>query len=257
MSSSAFCSHCIELNELPGKPTGHETEVVGVSSYVAKGSKRGTIVIATDIFGLGIPNPMIIADNYAKESGFTTIVPDLFKKDPISPSDFQLKKHTNDSDPKPAEENFANFGKWLERGHGVEDTYPTFKKVVEAQAKEGPVAVIGYCYGGKLSSFAAQDAIVKGAVINHPAMLEKGEASKIKTPILLITSETDPIFSEDVKNDWTDTLNKAGLLDSNSQTYSGAVHGHACRPDLTKPDIKHAYEDSFKNSVTFFNRVLA
>ncbi len=47
--SNAFCSHCVELNEIPGKPAGQETEVAGLKTYVAKGSKKGTVVIATDV----------------------------------------------------------------------------------------------------------------------------------------------------------------------------------------------------------------
>ena len=253
--SKAFCKHCVDVNEIPGKPAGSESQVAGVNSYIAKGNKNGTIVVASDIFGLAIDNPMIIADRYAKETGYTVIVPDLFNGEPISPNDFKLPKHKDDPQPEGADKNFDVFGAWLEKGNKPDSTYPKLKKVIDAQ--EGPVAVIGYCYGGKLASLAGQDGKVKGIVINHPAMLEKGEAKNVKVPTLINASEVDPIFTDDVKEDWFNTLKSDGKLDAASTTYKNAVHGHAIRPDLNKPDIKQAYEQSFENSAKFFQKVLA
>lgn len=254
--SKAFCKHCVDVQELPGKPAGKETKYGGVNAYVASGSKKGTIVVATDIFGLAIDNPMIVADRFAKETGYSVVVPDLFNGEPISPNDFKLPKHKDDPQPEGADKNFDIFGAWLGKGNKPDETYPKFKKVVDQAAQEGAVAAIGYCYGGKLMSLTAQDGAVKGVVINHPAMLEKGEAASVKVPTLINASEVDPIFTDDVKQDWFDTLKSAGHLDPASTTYKNAVHGHAIRPDLNKPDIKKAYEDSFAKSVAFFQRVL-
>jgi len=255
--SKAFCKHCVEVNEIPGKPAGKETTYAGLNAYIADGTKKGTIVVATDIFGLAIDNPMIIADRYAKETGYRVIVPDLFNGEPISPNDFKLPKHKDDPQPEGADKNFDVFGAWLEKGNKPDKTYPKFKNVISEAAKDGGVAVVGYCYGAKLASLAGQDGSVKGIVINHPAMLEKGEAASVKVPTLINASEVDPIFTDDIKQDWFDTLKSAGHLDSASTTYKNAVHGHAIRPDLNKPDIKEAYEQSFSKSAKFFEKVLS
>lgn len=73
------CSDCTSGNSLPGSPKG--TEENGV--YLAKGSgQEGTkdraIVVLTDLFGLAIPNPKIIADTIAERTGFDVWIPDLF-----------------------------------------------------------------------------------------------------------------------------------------------------------------------------------
>jgi dienelactone hydrolase len=88
-------------------------------------------------------------------------------------------------------------------------------------------------------------------------MLEKGEEEKIKVPVLLSMSEMDPIFTDEIKSAWIDGLKKKDLLDRGSQTYPKSVHGHAIRPDLNKPEIKRAFEESLKNAETFFSKVLA
>jgi len=73
------CSDCTSGNWLPGSPKGTEEN----GAYLAKGSnkedtKDKAVVVLTDIFGLSISNPKIIADTIAERSGFDVWVPDLF-----------------------------------------------------------------------------------------------------------------------------------------------------------------------------------
>ena len=73
------CPDCTSGNWLPGSPKG--TEENGV--YLAKGSnqedtKGKAAVVFTDIFGLSISNPKVIADTIAERTGFDVWVPDLF-----------------------------------------------------------------------------------------------------------------------------------------------------------------------------------
>jgi carboxymethylenebutenolidase len=73
------CPDCTSGNLLPGTPKG--TEENGV--YFAKGSnqedtKEKAVLVFTDIFGLDVPNPKIVADIIAERTGFDVWVPDLF-----------------------------------------------------------------------------------------------------------------------------------------------------------------------------------
>ena len=73
------CPDCTSGSLLPGSPKGTEENRV----YLAKGSnqedtKGKAIVIFTDIFGLSISNPKIIADTIAERTGFDVWVPDVF-----------------------------------------------------------------------------------------------------------------------------------------------------------------------------------
>lgn len=73
------CPDCISGNPLPGSPKGTEEN----GAYFAQGSgqeetKDKAVVVLTDIFGIAIPNPKIIADTIADRTGFDVWVPDLF-----------------------------------------------------------------------------------------------------------------------------------------------------------------------------------
>lgn len=259
--SNQVCEHCLDLKEIPGTPTGKYEPVAGIQSYVKPGSKKGTVLLATDIFGLAIPNPALLADKYSEATGFTVVVPDLFRGDPINPKDFNLRKHAQDKDPQPMDAAFGAFMAWLGKDHGPDNSYPIISKLIEHYAPNGPIAISGYCYGAKLAVLAAAKggaaSPVKGIVLNHPSMLEPAEAKEIKVPTLLNMAEFDPIFTPEVKTEWTKTLEANNVLDPASKTYPGTVHGFTCRPDLSRPELKQAYESAAENTVKFFSKVLA
>lgn len=138
-----FCQHCYELpGELQGETTGSVKDVGGVQSYVT-GSGKATIVYATDIFGLGIKNPKIIADALAKESGFRVVVPDVFEGEPMKPEEFVLPKHTSEGAPADdqMQQNMSNMTAWVQKGHSPNESFPLTKKVIDAVKSEGPVGI--------------------------------------------------------------------------------------------------------------------
>ena len=76
------CPSCIQGFILPGKPTG-SIQPDFHNAYFAPApngepSKRA-VLLFTDIFGLPLRNPMIMADTMAKELGCDVWVPDYFK----------------------------------------------------------------------------------------------------------------------------------------------------------------------------------
>lgn len=273
----SFCEHCIDLKELPGSPQGSDETIGGVNTYVARGTKTGTLVIATDIFGNGIPNPKLIADNLSKQSGYSVYVPDIFPGGPIKPDDFILPKKASDGPPKDdvMGKNFENFGGWLGKGNSPEKTFPIYKAVIQAAAKNGPVGAIGYCYGCKLAFLASKETLVKGISLYHPALLEPQEAKEVNTPILLNQAELDPresslktdfepntdadsycsVFAGELKETWEKTL-EGSKLDSRSKVYPNTVHGFGCRPDVNDPKVKAGWEESLGNVSKFFQEVL-
>lgn len=255
-----FCQHCADLpGELKGTPEGSIQDVGGVPSYVTKGSAdRGTIVYATDIYGLGITNPKLVADKLSKQSQFTVVVPDIFEGDPMKTGDFVFPK--NSKAEKPTDEqmgqNMSNMMAWVQKGHSPNESYPLIKKVIQSVSERGPVGIVGHCYGGKLCSLAAQEKIVQGAAIFHAAMLEADEANQIRdVPILLNMAEWDPTFNG-VEGVWQDTLKSNGLLDKRSQKYSGTCHGFGGRPDQEDPQVMKAFEEANSNTAAFFRDVL-
>jgi carboxymethylenebutenolidase len=73
------CTYCYKGFALPGEPKG---TMVG-QDYFTPAPKDATqqtkaIVLLTDIFGLPLPNPRIVADQLAEQVGVDVWVPDYF-----------------------------------------------------------------------------------------------------------------------------------------------------------------------------------
>jgi carboxymethylenebutenolidase len=255
-----FCQHCAELpGELKGTPSGDIKDVAGVPTYVTKSqSGSGSIILATDIYGLGITNAKIVADTLAQEAGITVYAPDYFKGDPMKTSDFVFPKSTEED--KPSEDqmgaNMKNMGEWVQKGHGPDVTYPMVKSLISELSSKGSVGIVGFCYGGKIAGLAAQDGNVKGAAIYHAAMLEESEADNVKVPVLLNMADWDPTFNG-VEEAWQAKLKEKNLLDSRSKKYSKTIHGFGSRPDQSKPEIMEAYKEALSNTAEFFKKTLA
>ncbi len=79
-----------------GTPTGSIIKFAGVDAYIARPEQKSTkaILIASDAFGYTLVNNKLVADSFAKQTGFLTIVPDIFNNEPIPIDTFE----------KPAEE---------------------------------------------------------------------------------------------------------------------------------------------------------
>lgn len=134
-----------EFNQLMARD-GHE-----FAAWLAPavGERRGAIVILQEIFGVNA-HIRAVADSYADE-GYVTIAPSLFDRVKrgvelgYSPDDVQL-------------------------GRGIVLQIPGDKLLADIAAcinvvkHAGPVAVIGYCWGGSLAHLAACELPVRAAV---------------------------------------------------------------------------------------------
>jgi carboxymethylenebutenolidase len=73
------CTYCYKGFVLPGEPKG---SMVGQAYFTPAPSdatqQTKAIVLLTDIFGLPLPNPRIVADHLAEQVGVDVWVPDLF-----------------------------------------------------------------------------------------------------------------------------------------------------------------------------------
>jgi len=73
------CTYCYKGFALPGEPKG---TMVGQHYFTAAPNdatqRTKAIVLLTDIFGLPLPNPRIIADHLAEQVGVDVWVPDYF-----------------------------------------------------------------------------------------------------------------------------------------------------------------------------------
>src|SRR6266852_5186704 len=79
ITSAMSCTYCYKGFALPGEPKG---TIVGQDYFTAAPNdatqRTKAIVLLTDIFGLPLPNPRIIADHLAEHVGVDVWVPDYF-----------------------------------------------------------------------------------------------------------------------------------------------------------------------------------
>lgn len=77
------CDHCYQGYAIEGEPHG---QLVGDAYFAPapksaddEGAQSCAVVLLTDIFGLALKNPKIIADELAQRIGCDVWVPDLFE----------------------------------------------------------------------------------------------------------------------------------------------------------------------------------
>jgi hypothetical protein len=105
-SAIMSCTYCYKGFALPGEPKG---TMVGQDYFTAAPNdatqRTKAIVLLTDIFGLPLPNPRIIADHLAEHVGVDVWVPDFFNGAPLMISiDALLVQWLADVEARPAQE---------------------------------------------------------------------------------------------------------------------------------------------------------
>lgn len=75
------CPDCFRGGVSTSHPTGIETTIHGLPTYVAQPedgvTPKGIIVIVTDAFGWDFVNNRVLSDHYAKKGGFLVYCPDF------------------------------------------------------------------------------------------------------------------------------------------------------------------------------------
>ena len=74
---SALCEQCLQGNKLSGTPSGTFDGTAYFHPSSPPDSKRAVILL-TDIFGLKLVNPKLIADQYSERLKCDVWVPDFF-----------------------------------------------------------------------------------------------------------------------------------------------------------------------------------
>lgn len=92
------CPACFQGGVSTSHPTGRETTLHGLSTYVAEPEEgvtpKGIIVFITDAFGWNFVNNRVLSDHYAKRGGFLVYCPDFMNGKEAFAIPF-LKKHHN------------------------------------------------------------------------------------------------------------------------------------------------------------------
>lgn len=60
-----------------GEPTGTESKLAGIDTYVTGSNKDAAVLIVHDVFGWTFRNLRLLADHYAREADAMVYMPDL------------------------------------------------------------------------------------------------------------------------------------------------------------------------------------
>ncbi|KAF8484246.1 dienelactone hydrolase endo-1,3,1,4-beta-D-glucanase [Gautieria morchelliformis] len=264
---SALCEHCLQGYALEGTPSG---KLEGTDYYkAAPGGSTTAVVLLTDIFGLKLINPKLMADQYSERLGCDVWVPDYFnvgkppfdesKMGPLLPdvpntatSFFQKLKFI-----------FAIMGCMpsliSNRPSVVDHRTTAFVKRIKEQKKYEKIGVIGFCFGGAIVVRLASTDLFNSAIVAHPAGTSPAEIEAMKIPTSWICAEEDRSFGPEYRAQTEDIWKRKhenSKLDYEFKDYKGTVHGFAARPNLGNPVIKKAWEDSFEQTIAWYKKTL-
>ncbi|CAF2075108.1 unnamed protein product [Rotaria magnacalcarata] len=218
---------------------GHEEELAGINIY-RTGHGKSAIVLFTDIFGYTFINSRKLADHFAIDTGATVFIPDYFHGDPINPNIPNYRDLLPD---------------WRKQHPVIEACKIADKFISTIKEHYQSIQVIGFCYGGKVAvyliSHSEFSSAVKAAIVGHPSMLVKEEATQIKKPVLFLCAETDQLFSSDLQEYFEDELTKNGL--GTFLKYPGTVHGFIVRPDGSS-HVNQQTEKAVHDAIEYFKK---
>ncbi|KAH8832182.1 dienelactone hydrolase endo-1-3,1,4-beta-D-glucanase [Flagelloscypha sp. PMI_526] len=266
------CPDCVKGELLVGEPRGIIQNDASYFSCAPKPTvnetKTKAIVLLTDIFGLQIPNPKLIADHLANQLNMDVYVPDMF--DGRYMLKFGALKMPDRAGIKTT---------WLDwckmflviipaipsiianRPSVMDNRVKAFIQKIKAEKGYTKIGGVGYCLGGSAVIRLSQPGIMDAVVCAHPG--GSFDASQVCSPITFICAQDDSSFPE--KNRLKFEANLAARkgkgemgheVDYEFEVYEGTAHGFAMRPVLAYPDVAKAFEGSKKQTIQWFSKML-
>ncbi len=148
---------------------GHEIAVYHVAP---PGTRRAGLVLVQEIFGV-TDHIRDLCDDYAQD-GYEVLAPALFDREHPG---FEAEYSGED---------FARAVQLARELHPFDQSLTDVQTCVDALAKDGPVFVVGYCYGGSVAWFAATRLTGVAAASGYYGSLVPGAADEEpKVPVIL------------------------------------------------------------------------
>jgi len=249
----SFCDKCIAGARHEGTAAGKIEEINGVKTYVTLPEndypKDKAIIFCSDIFGLDLPNNLLLADDFAK-NGFQVYIPDYLNGDPV-PGDMLGGKF--------------DIVSWF-GNHGPDKTRPPLDKVIAGLKEKGVTSfgAIGFCYGVRFVFDLAFDRVTKASVGNHPSLLdapkdhEEYKAKAAGIPLLINSCEVDKQYTAEKQKIGDEVLGGGTMKGEGYERlyWAGCEHGFTVRGDMSNPTVKAGKEGAFKAAVEWFIKYL-
>lgn len=137
MTQVPFCAKCLSGHLHTGEPSGSVKDFAGTPTYFAPpppSASKQTIVLLTDIFGVGLPNVRLVADEYAR-AGYNVIVPDILHGDSVAADALDHCQSKEDI--------FKVLGSWFPN-HGPDTVTPVLDAVFAKLRSDGQkIGIVG------------------------------------------------------------------------------------------------------------------
>ncbi|EDR01792.1 dienelactone hydrolase endo-1,3,1,4-beta-D-glucanase [Laccaria bicolor S238N-H82] len=263
------CPRCIQGFILPGEPTG-TFQPDFHNAYLApapngKPSKRA-VFLFTDIFGLPLQNPMIMADTIAKELGCDVWVPDYFKGKPPMPLTTMIPDRAGVK---------ASLWDWVKfvgvllrnlpalinsRPAVVDKRLASLFALLKEKKTYEKIGAVGYCFGGTTAARLGSTKYLNSIVIVHPGPISDSVLKSISIPTAWACAEEDTFWPESERNKaeavFAARKDTDKFVDYEFKVYKGTAHGFASRPNLELPEIKAAHEQALEQAIAWFQKTL-
>ncbi|KAJ2921094.1 hypothetical protein H1R20_g15999, partial [Candolleomyces eurysporus] len=267
------CPRCAQGYILPDEPKGSiQPDFSG--AYLAPNPDAETttsdraVIVLTDVFGLPLKNPKLIADTLAERLRCDVWVPDYFNGRPI----FRL----DDMEPPEREDDpmtiwdwlrvlwktfLPNLGAlWSNRSSVVDQRLASFIPLLKEKKGYKKIGAVGYCFGGSACIRLASTGLIDGGVICHPGPFSLTQVRAICTPVAWVCAERDEFFANSKQHESEAELaGRKGtdrFVDFEFKEYKGTVHGFACRPNLEKPEVVESYKSALDQTASWFEKTL-
>ena len=190
------------------------------TAYVARPATKGpapALVVVQEIFGVNAD--LRATCDWLATQGFLAVCPDLF---------WRLEPNVQLTDGSEAEwQKALALYRRFDVDKGVEDIKVTIAAARKLRGSSGKAGVMGFCLGGLLTFLTAARGDPDAAVEYYGGGTEKyvGEASALKTPLLMHLAEEDEFMSKDAQKAIIGTLKGNSKIEIH--TYPGVHHAFA------------------------------
>ncbi|KFY55689.1 hypothetical protein V496_06911 [Pseudogymnoascus sp. VKM F-4515 (FW-2607)] len=287
--SGVPCSDCVSGTLSEGTPTGTETIIHGLPTYVAvpEGESKGLLVYIPDAFGWKFTNNRVLADQYAKKGGFTVYLPEFMDGHGLSK---MLLDHMSFIT-SPASWYTTIFEKPIYILQAIQHMVPFAIRCRESVAKPRvfgfvralrtspdtanlKIGAAGFCWGGLYAIKLAQDTpssrvhrhgseaggvqpLIDAAFTAHPSMVKvPTDIVGVTVPLSIAVGDVDFVMK------FPDVQKSKSILEKKSDDhevviYPGAKHGFAVRGDPKDPKQKEFADQAEEQAIAWFSKWLS
>ncbi|KAI9717649.1 MAG: hypothetical protein M1812_004594 [Candelaria pacifica] len=272
-----MCKDCISGFFKDDTPTGRETKIHGLNTYVAEppsGSPKGIIVIVPDAFGWRFVNNRVLADNYARKGEFLVYLPDFMADTAVDPSIMLLL------------DNFYKSGWWanfMKIFYAIQASFHFFPFIFHTRdsvtnpvvdkfftnlrsastTEHLAIGAAGFCWGGeKVVKLCYADRVTASGknlidvgYVAHPSKLSiPNDILPIRRPISAALGTRDFQVPVPKIEEIRTILEKKSELKHEVVVYEGAKHGFAVRGDPGSEKGQEQMVEAEDQAVAWFSK---